>query len=696
MPHTRVLWLRHDVFVLVLMPAIVFGQFTNTSSLNPNPDNCISIAAQSGILKPGDYSTSETRGIDPKLVNSNSWTVITVKYSGCVKACGIGPQWYDQQTALNILMTWVVSIMASISTLPFETGRQDHHILYKLRRYFLVPLVNWIGSPQTALACTIYSIHLLMKAATIVRVEERRHAKKAQIDKRNDVSTETRQHRAKLRKDKLLILRNALFIASCLGQYEFPNLEEQTCSMLPRTQDPIHEKRRNRALLFGLLCPLASQSSPPPAELLHMFKESAMVTGPNANSTWTSEDVEHVIGLTKELLLELSKELHVQRRHGMYPVTIGVFWFMIAFAVGTFQSFREVGDYTTAHSLGIGLLLSWLPVVVMMSIADRNPNGVEHCTHLIERWLYNVNAILDHHLDHSTVLIKQWEKGVEIRFPVGQYIGQGRYLHHTGTGEQLMRRIQHVRSHWSEIDDEPIHNDTPRPVIASDTHNPGENAIELMTITQDSTIVSVPNVEVETTSSDSSSINETTPARQACCAKYSLSNMRHESRALRGHWMCSWLYGWLIVSTALLSAFTIAYNTPTIGFGCRATSYLLQWVVSSISWIIIGLTARPSKRLRAVSLASNTLSACSFIMLMLFQVAGVYNNCFCQSSLFGSGGGYVQFAPAAFYEKAYNVAHYWIIATVLGSVSCVGWSLYAFVAWRWSRPLWDEHWGDEV
>jgi hypothetical protein len=199
-----------------------------------------------------------------------------------------------------------------------------------------------------------------------------------------------------------------------------------------------------------------------------------------------------------------------------------------------------------------------------------------------------------------------------------------------------------------------------------------------------------------------------------------LDNIRREMAGRGWSWWGYWLAGEFIVSIAIFAALTVAFNTPTIGFGCRAFSYMIQWALSTMSWLIIGIAPTPKEWQRCISLVFNSLSACFFILLMVFQVsfifctwenllttpqtAGVYNNCFCQSSLFGSKhyfgignwGGYVQFADASFYERAYHVNYYWYTATAVGVASCVGCSAWAFAAWYRSRPLWDEKWGREV
>jgi hypothetical protein len=305
---------------------------------------------------------------------------------------------------LSILTTWVLPVIALISNLPFENGHHQLHgkkagssgtrhgrgsskrqtssktfenLVRRLRRSdanfvrrtnFFEPFVNWIGSPQTALATILCNIHLLHRATTIVKDKEREAMKQEELD-------------SKKKNDHMLAIRNVLFVVCCVGQYEFLSPDDgdkKDVESQWKTKIEDREKRKNRALLLGLLLPLCDPSESCPPGLLELMLESRIV-GESAIE-WESSKMKQSIASTKLLLTLLSHQLHLLRRRGMYPLTISTVWFFAAFAIGVYQSFRQFGNYTVAHSLAVGLLLSWLPVLVLMSVADRNPNGVERCT----------------------------------------------------------------------------------------------------------------------------------------------------------------------------------------------------------------------------------------------------------------------------------------------------------------------------
>lgn len=58
--------------------------------------------------------------------------------------------------------------------------------------------------------------------------------------------------------------------------------------------------------------------------------------------------------------------------------------------------FNETGSKKIVHELGIGLLLSWLPALVLSSITDRNPVAADEIRHQLNNLLDLVRtALLD-------------------------------------------------------------------------------------------------------------------------------------------------------------------------------------------------------------------------------------------------------------------------------------------------------------
>lgn len=83
---------------------------------------------------------------------------------------------------------------------------------------------------------------------------------------------------------------------------------------------------------------------------------------------------------TKQLLQEMAFQLKMLRCRGVYPAFLSIFFvlcriqFCVAYTVSVVLAFANgMGERTTAHSLAFGILLSWLPLLVLFAIIGRNP-----------------------------------------------------------------------------------------------------------------------------------------------------------------------------------------------------------------------------------------------------------------------------------------------------------------------------------
>ena len=69
---------------------------------------------------------------------------------------------------------------------------------------------------------------------------------------------------------------------------------------------------------------------------------------------------------------------------------------MIALAIAIGEFFGYTGERQTAHELGVGLLLSWLAILVLSSITDRNPVAADETRRQLNSFLELVRiALLD-------------------------------------------------------------------------------------------------------------------------------------------------------------------------------------------------------------------------------------------------------------------------------------------------------------
>lgn len=93
---------------------------------------------------------------------------------------------------------------------------------------------------------------------------------------------------------------------------------------------------------------------------------------------------------------ELARVVRVGRKKGVIQVFLSQALFVVALAISIYGAFNEIGSNQTAHELGIGLLLSWLPVLVLSSTTDRNPVAADEIRQQLNNLLDLVrNALLD-------------------------------------------------------------------------------------------------------------------------------------------------------------------------------------------------------------------------------------------------------------------------------------------------------------
>jgi hypothetical protein len=278
---------------------------------------------------------------------------------------------------------------------------------------------------------------------------------------------------------------------------------------------------------------------------------------------------------TGELLTALAFQLRMLRRRGVYPTFLSIFLFFIAYAVSLASAFGYLGERTTAHSLAFGILISWFPLLVLFAIIDRNPISADRSRIVIARWLWNVEAVREWAnsvTDPSSEVRPSWwspeeeeaSKGEDSahkgRFDdyIGQFVGQGRETGYNGLAYAVLQSIC----------DEPT--------------NPHMTKLD--------------------------EITERIEERLAGPRPPAWWMLAVASLALV----------WLEIGMALL----ISVNIPTVGLGCRATSYLIYAGFSSLAWLIHLLPgfARPGTRRKALL---HVISGLSMLVLFFIIFAAV-------------------------------------------------------------------------
>ena len=132
-----------------------------------------------------------------------------------------------------------------------------------------------------------------------------------------------------------------------------------------------------------------------------------------------------------------------------------------------------------------------------------------------------------------------------------------------------------------------------------------------------------------------------------------------------GRGIRAFIYAFVLQSITGWSGFAIAFNTPTVGLGCRSLSYLIYNLASVVTCLLLIASAclfdswsrqtrvdQPMSKLIAATAFTlrflgrflGTANAAFFLLACFLQFLGVWRNCFCQSSYLGlKSSAYISF-----------------------------------------------------
>jgi len=156
---------------------------------------------------------------------------------------------------------------------------------------------------------------------------------------------------------------------------------------------------------------------------------------------------------------KLAQSLRCGRRRGVVPVYISTLWFIFALALSIQTAFGYIGENSIAHDLALGCVLSWLPVLILCSIVDRNPIAVEDIRNRLNELVDKVCLSLrnDQIRQEYIETFRDQQKAAEMRDWVqqisdhsqfvmggffGRFAGQGRVRWHYGAAHPILSDIE--------------------------------------------------------------------------------------------------------------------------------------------------------------------------------------------------------------------------------------------------------------
>lgn len=296
-------------------------------------ENCHDLFANNATLQAEWAYHGPTYGLTPDPTRQ-----ITV--AGCYAVCGEGSDYYPWSDTSATLTTWILPTIGVLLQAPFESINIPATCLLVFR---------WMGNPIASMAYILWNIKVIGKCAIMVDMSIPCGAFRIKSASYVNLSAEQEQ--------KYRDVRDSLYILSAMNQWVM-DLEVKDADGKPILLDKQAVEQLLRMALFSS-----------DIRLRNPFSEHGI-----------SEHVYHHLDLgdvklpdkrLRDLRRKIADNLRQHRRRGVVPVFISTLWFIFALALSIQGAFGLFGENLQAHNLGLGLLLSWLPVLVLATIVDR-------------------------------------------------------------------------------------------------------------------------------------------------------------------------------------------------------------------------------------------------------------------------------------------------------------------------------------
>ncbi|RPA85242.1 hypothetical protein BJ508DRAFT_412033 [Ascobolus immersus RN42] len=440
----------------------------------------------------------------------------------------------------------------------------------------------------------------------------------------------------------------------------------------------------------------------------------------------------------------LAQYIRRDRKHGVVLLLGATLWFFCSFGLSIYGGFMEDrGNQSRAHALGIGIFLSWLPMLSVASIVDRNPvhsdevreelvNFLER-VHLARieardfkedlprykeyflhfagqarrRWHYGIAgrilALLERRLSYlyhlemkssGTITHRERNKGAWWEFDW--------YLRWTNQRAQKREQDMHVYSYlkrgWSkwyeegQLVNEEIFQDSEEVValrkeFKKDRQSWGPYSEKYM---REQTVWQWTKDIWKITKLPPTSLDLTLP-----------SVNRQIAFNTEDLWQLT--FSIVLVLLPVYGAFTISYHTPTVGLGCRSGSYMIYSVLACtalaieiVGWIPDRRIARQESRIifRSALVLLEFANTSYLCYILVGQMVGSMNTCECRAVTWGrtkAFDAYILFGDdkrPELLRDTFHVTIWWAIATGMGGIPLVFGTAYSVMEWCLQSHLW--------
>jgi hypothetical protein len=670
--------------VIVIILSILANQATFVVGKNPGLDQCgqrwRDAVNQNQAWALRLLYKGEVRGL-----KSGQHPPPLIRYSDCKSLCGSSHDLYNWATISDTVTTWILPLAGGLLLqAPFESNQ-------RLSTIFVI--CRWLGSPIACLMAMFWNMKVTGRCALLldmsVSIDQTGSSFKHSFSKSCKDFWEQLKVNFTLNppalespdpirpQDLFGQFRDSLYILSVLNQFVF---NEEAFE----NGDTVPIKRLIQYALFSSNTSLRRESTeavissrktsqggnaPVSSSASHLTVPHDPQRSGSTSTSQTLNDGHTELEKANAPLIQrrehLADAIRKSRKHGVVQVLVSMMWFLVALIISIYKAFGDIGDNTTAHDLAMGLLMSWLPVLISASLVDRNPTNSELVQRRLEKFLEEAsndlwgssqaNPPADFQDRQPTTQNGQRESTVlrpthYLKF----FNGQGRKAWHYGIAHTILTHIEDST------------------LRLTDSSLPMRER-RLLTFYENGSMA-----------------NDTSPMAQGL--------WRFDMIEL---WKA--LLAFAVVACSAGGAFAISYNEPTVGLGYRSGGYMI-FVILNLTTFFLEMAGwsvekpgiisirrhRVRIALRLIITVIEVFNTAWLIYILIAQTFGIYNKCSCKASIWGSQGDYADFETgAAIYLERYDIRTYWYIGTVIGILPLFT-IVYIVYQWCIQSFLWAE------
>ena len=334
----------------------------------------------------------------------------------------------------------------------------------------------------------------------------------------------------------------------------------------------------------------------------------------------------------QKMRTKVAASIRRERRRGTVQVLVSLAWFLVAMGISINKAFGDLGENATAHNLALGLLMSWLPVLMAATIVDRNPMDARYVRDKLNKYLADIDAVDLTDID-AVDLASIISPDGKLKF-LGEFAGQGRVRWHYGVAHSFLRTLEAM--HGME-----------RGWYAK--------------------------------------TNELSTARTSSLLGFDLNEVWQMTASFL--MVCSCSLGAFFVSYYTPTVGLGCRSGGYMIFGLNATGCLLM-EMGAWAFLYPGTGRRIVQWVLRLCEFTNF---CWLVYVIFSQTFGIYNNCRCKSSMWGGAGGYMDFEGIQYY-KSYHVGRSWMLGTLTTCIFLGIGLMYVVEQWCTQSFLWTQNW----